>query len=104
MLTMTLARKSIYVLLAYLALTFILAATVPSFIHRRNRDKAYFTWMKSPTPQNEAAFREQQRINDLIHLADSAIGALVLMTLSLGSYGVFEFAFKRLRRSEHNGS
>ncbi len=100
----SLARKSLYSLLAFLVLTFILAAVVPSFVHTRDWDKAYDIWRKSPTPENEAAFRVQQRKHDLVHLEDSAIGALVLVALGLSAYGGVRLAMKYLKRSEPNGA
>ncbi len=100
---MSFAKKSLYSLLAYLALTFLLAATVPSFVHRRDWDKAYETWRKSPRPENEAAFRVQQRMNDLIHLQDSAIGALVLLGLGRSFYGGVRLAKRKLKFSKLHG-
>ncbi len=100
---MNLARRFFFSLFAYLALTIVLAMTVPSFIHRRDWDKAYETWRKSPTPENEAAFRVQQQKNDQIHLLDSAIGAVILFVLGLTAYRGVRFVAKHLKRSEPNG-
>jgi len=88
------AGKSLYWLLAYLALAFVLAWTVPSFIHRRDFDIAYETWRKSPTPENETAFRE------LIHLQDSLAGAVLLLGLGLGAYGGPRLTMKYFKRSD----
>ncbi len=97
---MTFARKSLYWLLAYLALASVLAWTVPSLIRRRDFDIAYETWRKNPTPENEAAFRAQHRTNELIHLKDSLIGALFLLSLGLGAYGGLRLAMKYFKRSD----
>jgi hypothetical protein len=79
-------KKLLYLPVAY-ALAFALTYVIPSFIHRRNFDRAFFAWYKNPTPENTSALRIQQHKNDLIHLEDSAIAALVLLVVFCGIYG-----------------
>jgi hypothetical protein len=100
MIAMNFGRKSLYWLLTYLTFAFVLAWTVPSFIHRRDFDIAYETWRKSPTPENEAAFRVQERKNELIHLQDSLLGAVLLVGLGLVAYGGLRLTMKYLKRSD----
>jgi hypothetical protein len=65
---------------------FILAYWVPPFIHRREFDQAFSALCKNPIPENAAALRIQQHKNELIHLEDSAIGAMVLLVIFSGIY------------------
>jgi hypothetical protein len=80
-------KKLLYLVVGY-ALTFALAFSIPTFIHRRAFDQAFFAWYKDPSPQNTAVLRIEQHKNILIHLKDSAIGALALFVVACGVYGV----------------
>lgn len=42
-------------------LCLVIAVISPVHIHKRSWDKAYFEWQKNPTPETQAAFREEQR-------------------------------------------
>jgi hypothetical protein len=54
-------------------------------------------WFKDRTSQNEAALRVEQRKNATIHLKDSAVAAVVLVTLVSGVYMVFRFVRRAAR-------
>ena len=79
-------KKLLYLIVGY-ALAFVLVFSVPEFIHRRAFDQAFSAWYKDPTPQNTSTLRIEQRKNRLIHLQDSAIGALALFVVACGVYG-----------------
>ncbi len=83
-------KKLPYLVISY-ALAFALAFSVPSFIHRRAFDEAFFAWRRDPSPQNTSTLRIEQRKNELIHLQDSAIGALALLVVLCGIYGGVRF-------------
>ena len=93
-------RKFFYWLLVYTVLVIVLAFSVPSFIHRRDFDKAFMAWQTSPTPENEATLRIHPRKNALIHLQDSAIAALVLTGLELSVYGGVHLGLKYRKRAK----
>jgi hypothetical protein len=78
-------RISLILSAAYVS-AFILAYCVPTFIHRREFDQAFSAWYKNPAPENASAFRAEQHKNEIIHLEDSAMGALLLLTVSFGIY------------------
>ena len=84
---MRLTKIALRYLAAY-ALVFIVVLLLPEHIHRRDFDRAFFVWMKNQTPENEAALRAEQRKNELIHLLDAAVIALVLVVITAGSYKV----------------
>jgi sterol desaturase/sphingolipid hydroxylase (fatty acid hydroxylase superfamily) len=68
----------------YLA-TFVLVYLIPDYIHRRDFDWAFFAWFHDRTPQNEAVLRSEQHKNEMIKLVDTAVIALVFVTLGLES-------------------
>lgn len=73
-------------------MAFILVYLIPEHIHRRDFDRAFFTWFKDRTPQNEAALRAEQNKNGIIHLQDSAIIALAVLVIAGGAYKVVRFS------------
>jgi hypothetical protein len=100
---MSVAQKLSYFLIPY-AFAFVLAYLIPSFIHRREFDQAVMAYYKNPTPENESAQRVRQRKNEFIHLEGSALGALVLVTLGYGVYGVVRLARNGLKRTRASNS
>jgi hypothetical protein len=68
-------------------------------VNRRDFDRAFSAWLKDRTPQNEAALRVEQRKNEIIHLLDSAVIALVLVAIGSGIYVVIRFARHKLKPS-----
>ena len=95
---MSWVKKFLYLVVGY-ALTFALVFSIPAFIHRRAFDQAFFVWYKDPSPQNTAVLRIEQRKNRLIHLQDSAIGALALFVVACGVYGVSQLWKRYLQDS-----
>jgi hypothetical protein len=83
--------------LAIYAIAFVLVSLIPEYIHRRDFDRAFSAWLKDRTSQNEAALRVEQRKNEIIHLLDSAVIALVLVALGSGIYLVIRFARYKLK-------
>ncbi|SRR6266436_504540 len=81
---MRLAKILLRYLAAY-AIVLILVFLMPEHIHRRDFDRAFFIWMKDRTAQNEAALRTEQHKNEIIHLQDSAVIALVVVINWLGN-------------------
>jgi hypothetical protein len=77
--------------LGYYVLVFILVSLIPEHIHRRDFDRAFSTWWKDRTPQNEAALRAEQHKNEIIQLQDSAVIALVVLVVVGGTYKVVCF-------------
>jgi hypothetical protein len=100
---MPLARKALRFLLIFLvAFTFV--SLTPSFLHRRDSDRAFMTYYRNPTPENSHALRAQQRINDYINFSFTGVGALALTTCGYGIYGVIRAIscnIKRVRTSRH---
>src|SRR6266480_3182881 len=93
-------RKILLRSLAMYAVAFVLVYLIPEHIHRRDFDRAFITWLHDRTPQNEAALRVEQRKNEIIHLSDSAVIALVLVALGSGIYLVIRFAKYKLKLRE----
>jgi hypothetical protein len=93
-----LARKFLFRFLAIYAAAFVLVYLTPNYIHRRDFDRAFSTWLHDRTPQNEAALRVEQHKNERIKMAESAVIALALVTLGSGVYFVFRFAHKEVVR------
>jgi hypothetical protein len=87
---MRLAKIVLRCLAAY-AMAFILVSLIPEHIHRRDFDRAFFTWFKNRTPQNEAALRAEQHKNEIIRLQDSAVIALVVVVIAGGTYMIVRF-------------
>jgi hypothetical protein len=79
-------------------MAFILVYLTPEQIHRRDFDRAFFTWFKNRTPENEAALRAEQHKNEIIRLQDSAVIALVVVIIAGGTYKVIRFV-RRLESS-----
>jgi hypothetical protein len=92
------ARKFLFRFLAIYAAAFFLVYLTPEHIHRRDFDRAFSAWLHERTPQNEATLRVEQRKNERIKLADSAVIALALVTLGSGIYFVIRFAHKKVVR------
>jgi hypothetical protein len=82
---MRLAKIALRCLAAY-AMAFILVCLIPEHIHRQDFDRAFDTWFKNRTPENEAALRAEQYKNEIIHLQDSAVIALVVVVIAGGTY------------------
>jgi len=80
--------KSLLRFLAMYAASFALVYLIPEQIHRRDFDRAFFTWWKNRTPENEAALRVEQRKNKIIHLIDSAVIAVFVVVFVGGTYKV----------------
>ena len=95
---MSAARKTFRFLLIFLvAFTFV--ALTPSFLHRRDFDRAFTAHYMNPTPENSEALRAQQRINDYIHLSFSGVGAFALTTCSYSIYGVIRVIHNSVKRA-----
>jgi hypothetical protein len=87
---MPLVKTALRYFAAY-AIAFILVFLTPEHIHRRDFDRAFFTWWRNRTPQNEAALRVEQNKNEIIHLQDSAGIALVVVIIGFGTYNIARF-------------
>jgi hypothetical protein len=74
-------RKLILRYLAIYAFAFSLVYLIPEHIHRRDFDKAFVAWLHNRTPQNEALLRTEQYKNEMIKFADTAVIALVHVTI-----------------------
>jgi len=95
---MSAARKAFRFLLIFLvAFTFV--SLVPSFLHRRDFDRAFTAYYKNPTPENSEALRAQQRINDFINLSFDGVGALALTTCCYGIYALIRGVRSSVRRA-----
>ena len=82
--------------LAIYAATFVLVYLTPEQIHRRDFDRAFSAWFHDRTPQNEAVLRSEQRKHELIKLVDTAVIALVFVTLGSGMYYVGRFVLHKV--------
>jgi cytochrome c biogenesis protein CcdA len=82
---------------------FVLAYLIPEFIHRRDFDRAFVAWLHDPAPQNEAVLRNEQRKNEMIKLADTAVIALTFVTLGAGVYFIGRFVRHKVD-GRRNGS
>ena len=71
--------------LAAYGLALILVFLIPEHIHRHDFHRAFFIWMKNRTPQNDAALRAEQHKNEMIHLRDSTLIALVVVLIACGT-------------------
>ncbi|HEX9222663.1 MAG TPA: hypothetical protein VF860_04980 [Candidatus Acidoferrales bacterium] len=80
------------------AATFVLVYLIPEHIHRRDFDRAFSAWLHDRTPQNEAVLRSEQRENEMIKLVDTAVIALVFVTLLSGMYNVGRFVLHKVDR------
>jgi hypothetical protein len=87
---MRLAKIVLRYLAAY-AIALILVFLIPEHIHRRDFDRAFFIWTKNRSAQNEAALRAEQHKNEIIHLEDSAVIALVVVIIAAGTYLIVRF-------------
>jgi len=100
---MSFARKALRFLLIFLV-AFIFVSLTPSFLHRREFDRAFTAYYRNPTPENSEALRAQQRINDYISLSFDGVGALALTTCGCGIYGLVHAigsAVKRARTAKN---
>jgi hypothetical protein len=97
-------RKFLLRFLAIYAAVFVLAYLIPEHIHRRDFDRAFFAWLHDRTPQNEAVLRSEQRKNEMIKFADTAVIALVFVTLGAGIYCIGRFVRHKVNRRRSNGS
>jgi len=97
-------RKFFFRLVAVYAIAFVLVYLIPEHIHRRAFDKAFMTWLHDRTPQNEEVLRAEQRKNEMIKLADSAVIASALVVLGTGIYVSVRIVGRSLdrRRTRHN--
>jgi len=84
--------------LAIYAATFVLVYLIPEHIHRRDFDRAFSALFHDRTPQNEAVLRSEQRKNEMIKLVDTAVIALVFVTLGSGMYYVGRFVLHKVDR------
>jgi ABC-type phosphate transport system permease subunit len=92
------AKKTLLRFLAIYFIAFVLVYLIPQHIHRRAFDKAFVTFLRDPTPQNEEAFRVEQRKNEIIMLAVSAVIALVPVAMGAGIYLGIRFAQSKSAR------
>ena len=88
-------KKLLLRLPAVYAIAFVLVYLIPEHMHRRGFDKVFMTWRHDPTPQNEEMLRVEQRKNEIIKLAGSAVVALVLVALGTGIYFGTRFAGRK---------
>jgi hypothetical protein len=96
-------KKASYFLVLY-AFAFILINLTPSFHHRRDFDRAVSAYYKDPTPENAAELRAQRDINKDIDFKFAAVGALIIVTLGYGIYGVARLANRGLKRIRASNS
>jgi hypothetical protein len=89
------AKKTLLRFLAVYFIAFVLVYLIPQHTHRRAFDKAFVTFLRDPTPQNEEALRVEQRKNEMITLAVSAVIALVPVALGAGIYFGIRFAGRK---------
>jgi hypothetical protein len=95
---MSVARKALRFLLIFLV-AFIFVSLTPSFLHRREYDQAFTAYYRNPTPENSAALRAQQRINDYIKFSFTGVSALALTTCGYGIYGVIRLVSRSVKRA-----
>ncbi len=76
-------RRVSYLLVAYICAV-ILAYLVPEQNDRRDYARAVVAYTQNPTKETEVALRTQQRLNDRIHLRDSAVLGFVLVAVGYG--------------------
>src|SRR6266403_3120159 len=91
-------RKFFLRFLAIYAAAFVLAYLIPEHIHRWDFDRAFSVWLHDRTPQNEAVLRSEQHKNEMIKFADTAVIALVFVTLGSGMYYVGRFVLHKVHR------
>ena len=80
-------------------IAFIFVSLTPSFLHRREFDRAFTAYYRNPTPENSDALRAQQRINDYINLSFDGVGALALTTCGYGIYGLIHAIGSTVKRA-----
>jgi hypothetical protein len=80
---MTVARKVSFLLMTYVC-AFILAYLMPEQIDRQEYARAVVAYTQNPTQENEAALKTERRINDRIHLRDSAVLGLAMVAVGYG--------------------
>ena len=95
-------KKFLLRFLVIYAIAFVLVYLIPEYIHRRDFDRAFETWLHDRTPQNEAALQVEQHKNEIIKLADSAVIALVFVALGSGIYFAIRFVGDKLHRRRAN--
>jgi hypothetical protein len=91
-------KKVLFRFVVFYALALALVYLIPEHIHRRDFDKAFTTWLRDRTPQNEAALEVERRKNEMIHIEDSVVIALAVVVLGSGIYYV-----PRLVRRKRDG-
>ena len=64
------------------------------FLHRRNYDRAFFTWYQNPTPESKLELDRQKHINELYRWGFSAVafGGMAVVTL------LVVYVYKRRQR------
>jgi hypothetical protein len=95
---MSFARKA-FRLLLILLVAFVFVSLTPSFLHRREYDRAFTAYYRNPTPENSDALRAQQSINDYINFSFTGVGALALTTCGYGIYGVIRLISSSAKRA-----
>jgi len=80
---MSMVRKTCYLLVMYVCAV-ILAYLIPEQIDRGDYARAVVAYTQNPTPENEAALGTERRVNDRIHLRDSAVFGLMLVAVGYG--------------------
>jgi hypothetical protein len=93
------AKRTLYFTALYV-LSFVFIYFMPSTVHRRDFDRAYFAFYKDPTPENATALRVQERINNYFYFGFAAVGAIIPLSLGCGIYVLGQYAhykWKQLR-------
>jgi hypothetical protein len=86
------AVKRTYYFIALYVFSFVFICLTPSIVHRRQFARADLAYYKDPTPENAAALRVQQRINDYIRLGFASVGSLIPLSLGCGVYVLAQYA------------
>jgi len=82
-------RKLLVILLSVELLVAILFGQ-SGFLHRKDFDRAFFTWHKNPTPESRAEVDRQRHISELHRLGFSAVafgGMAIVTLLAVYAYG-----------------
>jgi hypothetical protein len=90
--------KKLWRWLVFYTIVFVLLFSFPGDLHRRDFDRAFFAWRKSPNPQTEATLRVEQRKNEVYELGFVAISSTVIVGTVTGLYGITRFAIRVIKR------
>ena len=78
---------------------FILTYLIPEQIDRRDYTRAVVAYTENSTQENEAALRAQRRVNERIHLRDTAVLSAVLVAVGFGIWSGRRFMTRLAHRS-----